>query len=385
MGASDYIVYKGKQVKVWRLAGTSGIYSDAHRRVYIQRWEEEGEPAKTPFQRAKKRWKPGERKFSRFDEGITSAGRGLRLAQRGAYKIYIPRYEEIKEIIEEELREKIITKDFFRWEDLENDFKEKILQVGFVLGRALKVESQEGYSQISFLILDADGRINVGAALARTTALSDRLRERLQAIYAWLAVFSGREQGLAIIDMRFRQLSKELETQLKLWMRHSALTRGRTTALQQKVLSDKVSIVSSQLRPFTELRPFDRWASFTISDLEAASKAIKDSSLLLARAILERVKVAFDVKKRQWVLDNFLYNIQANGLDNGRRVLCLQKLLAIQSDFLKLAAAEARVGFIEPVCQMVADCLGRSAIMLKDSHSGLSKVLKPIKEAYMLL
>ncbi len=381
LGEKKVIIYRGKPLRVQELKGVAGIYFDIRqRRLFQLYWEEKAESAKTPRQRLKKQWQRKERKFRLFREGVVSCQRGLHAAQLKACLKGVPSWEQALKFFEEEIRETIIVKTFFSPTLLSPTIVKGLLRQGFVFERSKKTELKEAATQIYFLIKDREKTVNVGACLARTVAITDRVKERLSGVYAWSHKYSAQEQVLAAIQKGFHETISILDDQLKLWNRHAALAKGETTELQQRLLQDKMVCASKDLEPYAELRPFAGWAWFTINDLTGAGKAIRDGEYEKGRLLLDRIKISLDIKNKQREIDNLLWRFNEDAVF-GRKDFnyYFGVIRSLLGAFAGLAEKEKTSGFKRPVCRDV-ECYLKQA----EEHllgRSLSKAKKALKRA----
>jgi len=385
LGRKEIIRHQGKPLWARKLKGASGVYFGLHQhQLFQQYWEDEEESGKTPGQRAKKLWRRSQRRWRLFEEGLTSGSRGLRLAQLRGRQKDIPTLERASEFFGDALREAIISQEFFRFEKLPSAIQEALLRQGFAFAKTKKAGLQEVRAQIYFLFKGLDGTINVGAYLARATAISDRLKERLIGIYAWGAKYSADESILLAIQGQFDRITAELRRNLAFWAKHEVITKGHADPVQQKILQDKMVMASRQLAPYCELQPFAGWAWYTVNDLVKASKAVKEEDYLLARAILARISVSLAIKKQQRQLDNLLLKLgedKAFGRWNGEFYLSTLKTLS--SSFAELLDKEQAAKFAKPVCAEVLKYLQEAERFLPEKN--FRKLKEPLKNVYLFL
>jgi len=384
LGRQELIPYGKKRIYARRLSGTR-IYVGVHQKGLFQPyWSEKDEQAQTPGQRQKKRWRLEERKFRRFEAGVASTSRGERLAILRTAQKNLPILERALELFENEFREDIISKEFFRLERMPSAIQQELLRHGFMFIKARKQGIRETVVQIYFLLKGIGGTVNVGAFLARATAVTDRLRERLNSIYAWCRKYTDESQTLEAIQRQFDETFKRLEQQLALWKQHEVFHRDRTSDLQQKILQDKMAIVARRLTPFIELQPFAGWAWFTLNDLDQAREAIRKGDYLLAQAVLERIRVSLEIKKKQRKLDDLLWRIEADkALKRWNGDFYLHTITVLSGLFEELAAKEQKAAFKKPICWEVLKYLQKAEALLPEKN--FRRLKEPLKKAYLLL
>lgn len=388
LGRKELIPYgrKGKWIYARQLRGTR-IFAGVHKKgLYQPYWPEDTESS-TPGQRQKRRRRLSERKFRRFEAGVASTSRGERLAILRGERKDLPTLGRALEFFENEVREDIISKEFFRLEKMPSAIQRELLRHGFAFLRARRHGiKREAVVQIYFLLRGVGGQINVGAFLTQATAVTDRLRETLNIIYAWCRKYTDESQALEAIQKQFDETLRRLEQQLALWRRHEVFSRGRTSELQQRILQDKMAVATRQLTPFVELQPFAGWVWFTIRDLDKAGEALSRDDWKTSRLILERVGLALKIKRKQEELDDLLWRLGVDEvLDKWDGDFYSSAIEALKKSFEGLAEKEQAANFKKSVCQEVLKYLQEAEAEALLPEKNFRKLKEPLKKAYLLL
>ena len=383
------LLYIGMEyLEVWEIKGARGIYIDKIGRFIIRRWEAaEDLMGQTPRQRNRRKWSPKEQDYIVYSMGLSSALRGRRHALQQGKKTF-PTYQAVRQIFDDVVRGKIISGGQFRVDQLPAKTADALRQFGFIISRAKRPESQEAAVKISFLYADSKRGLNVGALLARETAISDRLIERLEGLYVWMSLFRAQEIILQNIETQANAVFGKLELRVRALSRHQAFSAGKTTDLQGKLMRDQLSGLTRELEPWGNIRPFNRWVELTLFDMDDAegALAVEVGDYDLARKLLERINVSLEVKKQQRAIDDFLLKFGRDEILK-RRYRCTgqyqQWLCELIREFLRLEPQEEKVGFREPVCGIALSFLEVAARELKGCR--LRTFKQSLKEAHAAL
>ncbi len=238
-----------------------------------------------------------------------------------------------------------------------------------------------------FLYRDIKKGLNIGALFARTTAISDRLRERLQAIYGWLAVYSSQSRFLDFLQARVDEVFSRVEKGLKVMKQQAVFIGGSVSADQLSSLTNKIKIVESDLdnlRPFLPYRP---WVEMAVSDLKQMSETVGEKDYFFLRLPFERLLVSFEIKRQQLEMDKFLLQLgrdQILGKWQENNYQCwLKREITV---FEALKKEEDQVAFREPVCAAIIAFLSQAKemVFLRNFRS-FAKLHRAVSQAYVLL
>lgn len=384
LGKPKSIKIRGEEIKVWRLRGTDDFYVDEQGRFISWRWQPKAQPKTTPFQRAQETWSPEEGVYVTYERGLASAWRARRLALFGAWKKRLPKVEQILALIEEDTREQFFRARPLRPENLSPKIKEKLREAGFVFIKARKPELKEVNIKILFLCKDIKNRLNVGALLARATAITDRLRERLQGIYSWVGEYSGHVQFLGLMQQQADRLFKKIDRETKILSRHAFYSKGAIRTVQAKALIDKIVSLENLILNLKPLRPYGRWSEMMILDFQEAIKAVREKDYGLGRVLLMRIRLSIEIKRQQREMDRFLLALEQDAIlgrwreDEYRR--WLDSMIGI---FQKLGKEEAKVIFREPVCGVAVAFLLQAREMLRSKN--FTDLNEAVRQVYVLL
>lgn len=189
-----YITYNNEKLAVIELfPGNSDIVVDAEGIPYLKTWIKPKIKPQTPGTRKKMRWSPQQIKYVQYPKGVLSLYRGLRASvSTGTGNILS--HQAWCAIIEE-FQKNISAMELGKIEKDESVFS--LLQP---IKREISVkraqEMIEAQSTLAHLVKfeDASGKINFGVILTRSTAVSERIIERIKGVYAW----KGRNTKLAL-------------------------------------------------------------------------------------------------------------------------------------------------------------------------------------------
>ncbi|MFH1657075.1 MAG: hypothetical protein ABH919_01290, partial [bacterium] len=247
-----------------------------------------------------------------------------------------------------------------------------------------KPELKEANVKILFLCQDIKNRLNVGALLARATAITDRLRERLQGIYSWVGEYSGHIQFLGLMQQQADRLFEKIGRETKILSRHTFYSKGAIRTVQAKALIDKIVSLENLILNLKPLRPYGRWVEMMIVDFEEAIKAVRAEDYGLGRVLVAKIRLSIEVKRQQREIDKFLLALGQDAVlgrwcgDEYRR--WLDNMISI---FENLGKEEAKIIFREPVCALVVVFLFQARAML--AAKNFFTLTEAIKQAYVLL
>lgn len=384
LGKSRIIKIKGQETKVWRLRGTNDFFVDEQGRFISWRWQPKAEPKTTPFQRTQETWSPEDGEYVTYERGLASAWRARRLALFEAWKKRLPKIEQVLALIEEDTREQFFRASPLRPENLSPKLKEKLKEAGFIFLKAKKPELKEANIKILFLCQDIKNRLNVGALLARATAITDRLRERLQGIYSWVGEYSGHVQFLGLMQNQADRLFEKIGRETKILSRHAFYSKGAIGTVQAKALIDKIVSLENLILNLKPLRPYSRWSEMMISDFQEGTKAVKAKNCSLGRVLVARIRLSIEVKRQQREMDKFLLALEQDAiLGRWREDEYRHWLDSMIGIFQKLGKEEAKVIFREPVCSLIVAFLFQARGMLV--AKSFTDLTEAIKQAYVLL
>lgn len=397
LGKEEVIRYGGSRIAARPFRGADGAYKGSWKReegIFLRRWKNEGPVGATPLQRARKKWRSDEMQFSFFRSGLISAMRGRHFAVAEG-KIALLRFKTAERFIAKDVRRIIIEKKFFCWDALSIGFKKRILETGYFFKKARSPEMQENCHQLYCLIAGSKKHpINVGMFLVRTVAITDRLRERLNKKYAWISKYKAQEQVFAAIYREFLEAIDSLRDDLKFWFKHPFVKgRKRVAETQMRLLADRVDRSSLQLQPFEAIgRPFEDWVLLTIGDLENAAKAAKLGDAVETAALLRRVELSLEIKKRQRELERLIWKIREDLLLGGyrsKKYFYLEEFSRLKKMFNDYSVREVGANFRQPVCQEVMkklelaeERIGRFSLF---GRKPLEEARERLKEASALL
>lgn len=373
----------GSKLKVRQWPGTDFCIAPDGSFV-MPRWQgkEEGE---TPHQRRQKKWRAKELKYVVYSQGLPAALRSRQLALFQAQVVSCPTYQAALSVFAEEVREGIIIKGTMDPQKISLALRHKLQAFGFVFQRAQKTGVKETMVKILFLYQDEAAGLNVGAMLARTVAITDRLRERLLDFYSWVRKYSAQEIVLRAIQSMVDGAIEEAVGQMKSLRRSSAMMRGSGDREAQRLIADQLTTMSMRLEPLKAIQPFSRWISFVMEDLKAASQAIKKQDFILVRAMVERILFSVELKKVQKSLDRLLLRLGQDSIVKRPAWNSYEVWAADLGGRLRdLTTKEEQVGLREKVCRSAALALFMAAEEA-DKMRRLKHFKEAVKRAYVLL
>ena len=367
------------QLPVRKAKGGHDIYLDELGRFILGRWQPKPEPKTTSLQRARDPWPPELKGYVIYSRGLASAWRGRQLAMFRAWRLNIPTLEKLERSFENEIRGGIL-----RGGNLSAKTKLQLWKSGFIFLKAKKTELQEAHLKIIFLYRDLQGTINIGAALARTTAITARLRERLEGIYGWVAVYAGQSGFLNAMQKSVDEIFNRMEHTLKVMQKHSFFGDQFISESQTGNLLAAVRLLEREVENLKPFRPYRVWAEMMELDLIALADAIKSREFVAGGHFLQRMLVSFHIKRQQWFMDKFLFELGKGQILNKWKNVFDYWLERTISSFKWLQQEEEHAKFREPVCEIVIDFLLEAKEALKDGAS-IAAITKPLRDAYLIL
>jgi len=378
---TEALIIEGKPLEIRRSKGGQDIYLDSFGRFILGRWQPKKEPKSTPFQRARERWYPDEKRYSIYGKGLLSAWRGRQLAMFEAWNRRLPMYEDILRIITEEVGEKIQER---KMEKFLPELKIKLWRTGFLLMESPKPEVGEAQTKILFLYRDIKEGLNIGALLARTTAISARLRERLQAIYGWVAVYSSQSRFLDFLQSQADQVFLRVEKSLKIMRRHPIFAEDAVSNQQISSLANKIKIICDDLENLRPFLPYRPWVQMVALDFEQMSELLKQKNYFSLHLPLERILVSFEIKRQQRQIDTFLLKLGKDQILGKWQENHYRRWLEyFITAFSALEGAESKIVFLEPVCAVVNAFLSQAKDLLPMKN--FAKLNRAVSQAYVLL
>lgn len=369
----------GKRLPVRKAKGGQDIYLDELGRFILGRWQPKPEPKTTPLQRSRDPWPAELKGYIVYPRGLASAWRSRQLAMFGAWKVRIPPLNEVSKLLQEEIR---IERS--RREKLSPKIQAKLWKSGYLFVRAEKPELREAHKKIIFLYRDLQDAVNIGAALARTTAITDRLRERLEGIYGWLAVYSGQSGFLNVMQKSVDKIFDRMEHTLRAMQKHSFFRDQFIAKSQMGNLLAAVWLLEMEVENLKPFRPYRAWAKMMGLDLIAVSGAIKSREFATGKHFLQRILVSFQVKRQQRHMDKFLFELSKGQILNKWKSIFDYWLERTILSFKWLQQEEEQAKFREPVCEKFIDFVIEAKEALKNGAS-IAAIAKPLKDAYFLL
>ncbi len=365
---------KEEKLEVRKAKGGLDVFADYLGRIITGFWRPKAKPKETPFQRAKDEWRPEEKIFIVFERGFVSAWRSRHLALFGAWKIRLPQLEQVKEIASQ-MRTEILSAC-----TVSPKLMRKLWQTGFIDLKSRKIETKETQTKILFLYRDAQNGLNIGALLARNTAIAKRIKERLYGIYSWVSVYSSQSNFLTRMQMRADEIFKEIKGQITS-LRNNYFLKESEDSHRANIQIEKAQEGLEALKP---LRPYNLWAAQMMKDLELLGGAISSNDRFAGRVLANRVFVSLRIKQEQRQLDGFLLSLGKNQIDkkwNGGFYENWFKGLIKTFGSLKKLEDEAQ--FRRPVCKAIIKFLYEGETLL--AEESFLKLHKPLQRAYELL
>jgi len=378
VGKTSQINVDGNQLPVRKAKGQD-IYLDELGRFILGRWQPKPEPKTTPRQRARDPWPSELKGYIIYSRGLASAWRGRQLAMFRAWRLSIPTVQKLESVFEGEIRGGIL-----RGGNLSVKTKLQLWKSGFIFLKAKKTELQEAHLKIIFLYRDLQGAINIGAALARTTAITDRLRERLEGIYGWVAVYAGQSGFLNAMQKSVDKIFDHLEQTLKVMQKHSFFKEQNISESQTANLLAAVRLLEREVENLKPIRPYRAWAGMTKLDLIFLAGAVKLRDFDSGRDYLQRILVSFQIKRQQRYMDKFLLELGKGQIQNKWKSVFDHWLERTIASFKWLQQEEEHARFRAPVCEKFIDFVLEAKEVLKEEGS-IAAITKPLKEAYSLL
>ena len=383
-GRERILVVDGQKIKVHQLPGSTEIFVDEKGGLILPRWRgaEEGE---TPHQRAQKKWRSKELGYVIYPQGLSSALRSRQLALSQAQQISLPTYKKALQIFEAEVRGTIIKQKTMDPQEISPALRKQLRQFGFVFQRAQKPGVKEAMVKILFLYHDEASGLNVGAMLARTVAITDRLRERLLGFYSWVRKYSAQEKVLLMIEIAVNEIIFQVASQMEQMGHNPAIIQGRVDRKTQKLIADQLTTISMRLEPLKAIQPFSSWMTFVMKDFDEMLSAIETQDFILVRALIERVIFSFNLKSIQGSLDRLLLRVGQDAiikrLDWNNYEAWVVDLGGRLRD---LSVKERRVGLREKVCRSAALALFAASLEANEERR-LTPFEAAVKRAYVLL
>ncbi len=348
----------GRKLRVRQLPGTD-IFIAADGSFVMPRWRGVVE-GKTPYHRRQKRWTPKELRYVVYPQGLSVALRSRQLALFQAEKILWPTYQKALAVFAEEVRGLIITEKTVDPRNISGPLRRKLQTLGFVFQRAQKTGVKEAMVKILFLYQDESANLNVGAMLARTVAITDRLRERLLGLYAWIRKYQSQEKVLEMIQSSVHASISQAAKQMKDLSKDPVMIQGggERNDWRRKLVADRLTTLALNLEPLSLLQPFSRWMTFVAKDFDEMLMGIKEQDYVLARALIERILFSIQLKRVQVSLDRLLLRVGQEAIIKKpawNDYAAWTESLGVQLS--SLIAQEAYVGLREKVCQQAGEAL----------------------------
>lgn len=391
LGQERAVTVKGKKLNVRKIPGTD-IFIASDGSFVMPRWrgKEEGQ---TPHQRAQKKWSKEELSYVVYSQGLPAALRGQRLALFRAREVLVPTYQHALGMFQREVRGAIIMSKSVDPKNFSPELWRKLREFGFVVQRAKLVGTKEAGIKILFLYQDIAEGLNVGAMLARVVAITDRLRDRLLGLYAWVRKYSAQEKVLKAIETEINQIISEVTSRLRMLGRGEQITiiQGTGNRRVQKLIVDQLTTLSMKLEPLRLVQPFSRWMDFVTEDFDDLLAALQQQddegkNYILARALIERILFSIQLKKIQHEIDLLLLRVGQDAIIkqpawNNYATWAIS--LAVQ--FQSLASQEKRVGLREKVCCRAGRALYEASELAGADKPSLSLFKAAVKRAYAIL
>ena len=379
----EVTVKGGKKLKVRQLPGAD-IFIAADGSFVMPRWQGK-EEGKTPRQRAQKKWSPKELKYVVYSQGLPAALRSRQLAIFRARVVSCPTYQAALAVFAEEVRGGIISEGTMDPQKISSALRHKLQAFGFAFQRAQKIGVKETMVKILFLYQDKAAGLNVGAMLARTVAITNRLRERLLGMYAWTRRYQAQEGALKMIFLMVQETISQVSTQMNKLRQDSSLIWGEGNKKSQQLVADRLTTLFISLEPLKLIQPFSRWMTFVIKDFDEMLQALEGQDFILARALIERILFSIELKNVQVSLDRLLLRLGQEIVIkkfNWHDYVSWTGTLAARLD--SLVAHEARVGLREKVCRVAS-----LALQVASQEANTDRRLKyfkaAVKQAYAVL
>jgi len=376
-------VIGGKKLKVRQMPGTD-IFIAADGSFVLPRWQgkEEGQ---TPHQRAQKKWRPKELGYVVYSQGLSAALRSRQLALFQARTVSCPSYQMAWAVFAEEVRSGIIAEETMDPQKISSDLRHKLQAFGFVFQRARKTGVQEAMVKILFLYQDEAVGLNVGAMLARTVAITDRLRERLIGMYAWTRKYLAQESTLLMMETIVKETISQAAKQMEKLGYDSTMLQGVGDKKTQRLIADRLTTLSMRLEPLKFFQPFSRWMTFVMKDFDELFKAVAKQDFILVQALIERIRFSMSLKFIQRSLDRLLLRVGQDAiikrLDwNNYEVWVMD----LGGRLRNLAVKEERVGLREKVCRSAALALFAASLEANEERR-LASFKAAVKRAYAVL
>jgi len=364
-------------VKARKAKGGCDVYADSLGQIITGYWLSKVDIKPTPFQRAAAIWRPEEKRWIVFDRGFVSAWRSRCLALYGARQKRLPQLLRVEKLVGD-IRHEISLKA-----DVPPELKRKLWQTGFLLTKPRKPATKEAQAKIFFLYRDVKMGLNIGALLARTTAIADRLKERLHGIYSWVSVYSGQSNFLESIQMRAKEIFSEIKTQIALLQKNEYFSKDSVGYHYTGLLVDKIACAQEELEKLKPLRPYAFWAAEMIEDLRLLDQTISDEDRTQGKLLVARLYVSLRIKQEQRELDKFLLLLGEHQIikkyETADYLLWFDRAIKTFGFLKKL---EKEVQFRRPVCGAIIKYLYGAKLSLKEKS--LLKIREQLAMAYRL-
>jgi len=382
LGRERAISVGGKKLKARQWPG-SDIFVAEDGSFLLPRWRgvEEGE---TPYQRRQKKWSSKELTYIAYPQGLLSALRSRQLALFQA-RILGPTYEQAMEVFKQEVRGVIIVEETMDPREISSELLHKLRQFGFVFLRARKPGVKEAMVKILFLFQDRATGLNVGAMLARTVAVTDRLRERLLGMYAWVREYSAQEKILYTLRAEVLEVIRQAEVQMSSLCRNPAIVRGGGSKKTQRLVIDRLTTLSMRIEPLRFIQPFSYWMAFVMEDFDELLQALETQDFVLARALIERILFSISLKNIQGSFDRLLLRIGQDAIIKRLSWNNYASWTASLAARMKsLVSEERRVNLRKKVCWEIGEAL-EEASQEASTRRRLVTFKTAVKRAYALL
>jgi len=369
----------GIKQSVRKAIGSHDVYVDEQGQFILGRWQPKPVYKTTPLQRARDPWPPDLKGYIIYPRGLASAWRSRQLAMFGAWRQRIPTLEKLTILFDKEIRERIR-----RRVRLSSKNEAKLWRAGYLLMKSRKPELKEAQTEIFFLYRDLKGDINIGAALAETTAITSRLREALEGTYGWLAVYSGQASFLNQIQKYVDHVFDKAKHSFTAMFKHGFFTKQAIPDSQVVPLLKALGDLEENLLSLESIQPYRAWAKFTLMDLKALVNAIKLRRFDEGEHFLLTLLASFEIKRQQRFFDRFLLETGKACVTGKWKDVFGHWLERLLTAFKQLQIGEEALKFRQPVCEKMVDSF-LSAKDIINSGGNLKQVARILREAYLRL
>jgi len=368
--AKKCIDYNGKKITVWCLFKEDDrIVIDIKGNIYSSWWPTPEDFPTTPGKRARYAFNKTQRSYRMFSQGIVSFQRGLRHALVSGNSRILT-HKEWSDLLTEAQAE------FCVFDSIDPGQKESLRRdlesVNNAITRATSQPLEEAgkHLRLALMFEDSLGRFNIGVVQCRTTAAFNRIRERIDSMYAWSSDFNDRLASITHLNNFFQKSLVHLEHALQ--NNISYIEHNPDPKKQILYLTRELEKYKSHFMRWTHIKPYDRWVRHTFDDIHAIlfRLSIQDHSEI--PSILNRMLEFTRFKIMQHSIDTLIFILSYSFDDDIYKGTLLHLLTTLGQLDAKIIGASRITEIEEKLAVSFHGCNRQSAYELRKQLKEIS-------------